>query len=79
VNREKSAIFFSKNCTYGMKAVVRNELNIQKESLAEKYLGQPTSVGRAVNDTFQFMPTKVKGLIGGWSGREASCAVGKSC
>lgn len=51
VNREKSAIFFSKNCTDEMKEVVRNELNIQKESLAEKYLGFPTNVGREINDT----------------------------
>ena len=73
VNREKSAIFFSNNCTDEMKEVVRNELNIQKESLAEKYLGLPTNVGRQIIDSFQFIPTKVKGLIGDWSGREASC------
>ena len=74
VNQEKSAIFFSNNCTDEMKEVVRNELNIQKESLAEKYLGLPTNVGRQIIDSFQFIPTKVKGLIGGWCGREASCA-----
>ena len=74
MNREKSAIFFSNNCTDEMKEVVRNELNIQKESLAEKYLGLPTNVGRQIIDSFQFIPTKVKGLIGGWCGREASCA-----
>ena len=72
-SREVSNLF-SNNCTDEMKEVVRNELNIQKESLAEKYLGLPTNVGRQIIDSFQFIPTTVKGLIGGWCGREASCA-----
>lgn len=31
-------------------------------------------MGRATNEVFEYFPTKIKGLIGGWSGREASCA-----
>jgi hypothetical protein len=65
INRDKSAIFFSKNCTNESKNEVRSSLDIQKEALAEKYLGLPTPVGRATKEAFEYMPARVKGLIGG--------------
>jgi hypothetical protein len=74
VNREKSAIFFSKNCSQQMRDMVCNGLQIYKEALAEKYLGLPTEVGRDVSGTFEYLPTQVKGKIQGWCGHEASCA-----
>ena len=40
-NRDKSAVFFSANCTDQMKDEVRGTLHIEKEALAEKYLGLP--------------------------------------
>ena len=49
-------------------------MQIDKEALAEKYLGLPTALGRATKDTFEFMPTRIRNLVGTWSGREASCA-----
>jgi hypothetical protein len=54
VNRDKSAIFFSKNCVGDKKYEVAECLNIPNEALAEKYLGLPT--------------TRVKNLIG-WANR----------
>ena len=57
-----------------MKDEVRQSLNIETEALAEKYLGLPTAVGRSTSEAFKFMPTRIKNLIGTWSGREASCA-----
>jgi hypothetical protein len=74
INREKSAIFFSKNCQQDMKEVVCQELDIHKEALAEKYLGLPTETGRNLSGLFEFLPTQVRGKIEGWCGREASCA-----
>jgi hypothetical protein len=74
VNRDKSAVFFSRNCTDDMKHEVRQTLNIATEALADKYLGLPTAVGRSTSEAFEFMPTRIKNLIGTWSGREASCA-----
>lgn len=74
VNREKSAIFFSKNCSQEMKQAVSQELDIHKEALAEKYLGLPTEVGRSLCGTFEYLPSQVKGRIESWCGREASCA-----
>ncbi|GJN32546.1 hypothetical protein PR202_gb21060 [Eleusine coracana subsp. coracana] len=74
VNREKSAIFFSKNCSDEAKEEVKSVLDIQKEALAEKYLGLPTNVGRSTDGVFEYLPTRLKDLMGGWSGGEASCA-----
>jgi len=74
VNRDKSAVFFSANCDDACKQEVREVLHIDSEALAEKYLGLPTALGRATKDAFEFMPTRIRNLVGTWSGREASCA-----
>ncbi|GJN27805.1 hypothetical protein PR202_gb15857 [Eleusine coracana subsp. coracana] len=73
VNRDKSVVFFSKNSTDVMKQEVLELLQIPNEALAEKYLGLPTALGRSTKDAFEYMPTRIKGLIGSWSGKEASC------
>jgi hypothetical protein len=39
VNQDKSAIFFSKNCSGDSKEEVRNRLDIHREALAEKVFG----------------------------------------
>jgi hypothetical protein len=57
-----------------MKNEVRQVLNIESEALAEKYLGLPTAMGRSTTAAFEFMPARIRKMIGTWSGREASCA-----
>jgi hypothetical protein len=74
VNRDKSAVFFSANCDDNGKTEVRSIPHIDTEALVEKYLGLPTALGQAVKDTFEFMPTRIRNLVGTWSGHEASCA-----
>lgn len=74
VNGEKSVAFFSSNCGDVVKQEVRSVLQIETEALAEKYLGLPTAVGRTKKEAFEYMPTRIRGLVGAWSGREASCA-----
>lgn len=74
VNRDKSSVFFSQNCTDDMKNDVRETLFIENEALAEKYLGLPTSLGRAIKGVFETMPNRLNGLVGGWRCREVSCA-----
>lgn len=74
VNREKSAVFFSKNCTQEMQSVLCQVLNIHKVALAEKYLGLPTEAGRSLSGLFEFLPAQIRGKIDGYTGREASCA-----
>jgi hypothetical protein len=67
-------VFFSKNSTDDMKLVEKSTLQVHNEALAEKYLDLPTAVGRSTKEAFEHMPTKIKELVGSWSGREASCA-----
>jgi hypothetical protein len=74
VNQDKSAIFFSKNCDADMKIAVEQGLDIPNEALAEKYLGLLTTLGRSAQGAFEYLPAKVKSLVGCWSGRDASCA-----
>lgn len=64
VNRDKSSVFFSANYEESYKQEVRSVLHIDTKALAEKYLGLPTALGRATKDTFEFMPTKIRNLVG---------------
>jgi hypothetical protein len=57
-----------------VKEVVRSELHIDTEALSNRYLGLPTALGRSTTEAFEFLPSKVKGLVGSWSGKEASSA-----
>lgn len=54
--------------------MVRSELLIPTEALSDKYLGLPTALGRSTTEAFEFLPARIRGLIGTWSGREASSA-----
>ena len=54
--------------------MVRNELDIPTEALSDRYLGLPTALGRSTAEAFEYIPTRIRGLIGTWSGREASSA-----
>lgn len=74
VNKSKSAIFFSKNCSDSDKDVVKQSTGIQKEALCEKYLGLPAAVGRSNKDAFEAIPTKIRGLMHGWGEKQLSCA-----
>jgi hypothetical protein len=74
INRDKSAIFSSKNCSLDMKKEMWQGLDINKEALAERYLGLPTETGRDLSGAFEFLTAQVKGKIESWCGREASCA-----
>jgi hypothetical protein len=74
INRDKSAIFSGKNCSLDMKKEMWQGLDINKEALAERYLGLPTETGRDLSGAFEFLTAQVKGKIESWCGREASCA-----
>jgi len=57
-----------------MKAEIRQGLQIEQEALAAKYLGLPTAVGHSTSQVFEYLPTRIRNLVGTWSGRDASCA-----
>jgi hypothetical protein len=74
VNKQKSAIFFSPNCQQDCKVEVHSSLQIPQEALGEKYLGLPTATGRGTNATFDYVPARVRGFVGGWAEKGLSCA-----
>ena len=45
INMDKSSIFFSKGCPAVVKGECKSILDVQKETLNEKYLGMPSDVG----------------------------------
>lgn len=64
VNKDKFAVFFSSNCTVDVKHEVRSVLQIDTEALVEKYLGLPTALGRVTKDAFEYMPNRLRSLMG---------------
>jgi hypothetical protein len=66
VNRAKSAVFFSANCTNEMKSQVHAHSGISSEALVEKYLGLPTALGRSTDSQFEHIVAKIKKLVKGW-------------
>lgn len=52
----------------------RTVLQIEAEALAEKFLGLPTALGHSTKEAFEYVPAKLKKLVGVWSGKEASGA-----
>ena len=66
-------VFLHKN-RKTIKVEVRTIMQIDTEALAEKYLGLPTALGRSTKEAFEYMPARLKKLVGAWSGKEASCA-----
>jgi hypothetical protein len=74
VNIMKSAIFFSTNCQDLVKIEMMQITGINTEALCEKYLGLPTAVGRSTKEAFEYIPGKIKGLMGGSSEKKLSGA-----
>ncbi|CAO2191947.1 unnamed protein product [Urochloa humidicola] len=74
VNVNKSAVFFSSNCLDNDKEDVKRITGVATEALGEKYLGLPTAVGRSTKDVFEHIPSKTRGLMGGWCEKKLSSA-----
>ena len=45
INMEKSSIYFSKRLPANVKNEVKRVMNVQNETLNEKYLGMPSNIG----------------------------------
>lgn len=74
VNKNKSAILFSPNCTQESKEEVHTSLQIPTEALGERYLGLPTAAERGAADAFNYVSAMVRGMVGGWAEKGLSCA-----
>jgi hypothetical protein len=79
VNKDKSTIFCSSNCLNEAKDEVKEVIQIDKEALVEKYLGLPTALGRSTKEAFEYMPTRLKKLVGDGVGRRRVAQGGRYC
>jgi hypothetical protein len=66
INLDKSSIHFAKGCRQDVRDDIKEILNVQKESLNEKYLGMPSDVGSSVNGAFKYLKDRVWKRVQGW-------------
>jgi len=74
INRDKSAIMFSPNTSSTDKGVVMEALNIQRETMNERYLGLPVFVGQSRKKVFSYLKDRVWKHILGWKEKMLSRA-----
>ena len=74
INKEKSAITFSRKAPAELKDMVKQELQIQKEGGVGKYLGLPEQFGRRKRDLFATILDRIQQKARGWSTKFLSSA-----
>jgi len=66
INMDKSSIHFAKGVSNSTREEIKTLLNVQNESVSEKYLGMPSDVGGSVNDAFKYLKDRVWKRVQGW-------------
>lgn len=66
INHDKSSILFSPNTEPQVRNVVKQVLSIERETMSERYLGLPVSVGKARKKTFGYIKQKIWSRVQGW-------------
>jgi hypothetical protein len=66
INLDKSSVFFSNGCLEVIRAAMKERLNVQNETLNDKYLGMPSDVGRSTNGAFKYLSDRVWKRVQGW-------------
>lgn len=74
INKEKSAITFSREAPQDLKNRVKEKLQISKEGGVGKYLGLPEHFGRKKKDMFTSIVDKIKQKAQSWSSKFLSTA-----
>lgn len=59
INKDKSAVMFSTNTAYAKRREVMQRLQIQKETMNERYLGLPVYVGKSRTNTFAYLKERI--------------------
>ncbi|XP_074305500.1 uncharacterized protein LOC141640715 [Silene latifolia] len=67
INKDKSAISFSPNCTLRMTRLCMKILNVSGNKAMGKYLGLPTDFGANKKDIFALLIEKVRSRILSWN------------
>lgn len=74
VNKEKSALFCSRNTHLGVCENLCNIMRVKNLPLNSKYLGLPMVIGRSKNKAFIDVKNKVMAKVAGWNMRSLSQA-----
>ena len=59
INMDKSSIHFAKGVSNSSREEIKTLLNVQNESLNQKYLGMPSNVGTLTNDAFKYLKDRM--------------------
>ena len=59
INQDKSSVFFSKGCPNILREGIKTVLEVQNESLNEKYLGMPSDIGRSRGGAFKYIKDRI--------------------
>ena len=74
VNREKTALFFSRSTLEDVKSSIKHVLGVQEILQYEKYLGLPSLVGKGKKSSFNYIKERVWRKLQGWEGKLLSQA-----
>jgi hypothetical protein len=66
INTDKSYLFFGKGCPAATRGSIKNILDVQNESLNEKYLELPSDVGRSKNGAYYYLKDKIWKRVQEW-------------
>ena len=74
INKDKTALFFSKSTPQATKDSIKGLLGVQEIMFYEKYLGLPSLVGRGKKASFNYIKERVWRKLQGWEGKLLSQA-----
>ena len=74
INKEKTALFFSKSTPQATKDSIKGLLSVQELMFYEKYLRLPSLVGRGKKASFNYIKERVWRKLQGWEGKLLSQA-----
>ena len=74
INKEKTALFFSKSTPQATKDSIKGLLGVQEIMFYDKYLGLPSLVGRGKKASFNYIKERVWRKFQGWEGKLLSQA-----
>ena len=78
MNKNKTAIFFSKSTPKCTKQEIKDNFGLQEIIQYDEYLGLPSLVGKRKKESFNFIKEKVWRKLKGWEGKllsQAGCEV----
>ena len=74
LNREKTALFFSKAVIEANRQIIKGILGVREIYHYEKYLGLPSLTGRGKKASFNYIKERVWRKLPGWEGKLLSQA-----